>query len=172
MKRFLAIFVAIVICFTMTTTVFAVEYVTEDDGWVKAGELLAPRDGLNPQTIGGEEVWDKNVDYSETFTVYGNNLTPVKTIGRDGRICLFIAVTIQPSKMKLLVQVRKAGTQEVKAEWTLGPFDYYEHTLPYFSVTKGEKIQIYFKTLDANGNYNDNSAVRMQYGYYYENKLK
>lgn len=166
MKRFLATLLALCMCLCVTSVAFAAEATpstTVYDDW-----SIQPSSGavdtISPQTVSGTETWNKGQDYSDWFTMYGTNLTPIKTMGASGT--LYLHVTYNSSTpVKLLVQVRKAGTTQVIAQTTIGANTYYEHTVSTLSVTKGQKIQIFFKVLDKNGNYNSNRALNMAYGY-------
>ena len=171
-KRFFTFLLAIVMCFSVGSTALAVEPETSnltvsatDDDW-NLVEVSNPENGIELYTIGGTETWYEGGDFSDHFTFYGNNLTPVKTIGTTGNMNLYVFFNNGNTPVKLEVQIRKAGTSENIAKWTLGPTAYYEHTLPTISVTKGQKIQIYFRVLDQNGNYNTNRPLTMLYGYF------
>ena len=171
-KRFFTFLIAVVMCFSVGSTAFAVEpepsnltVSATDDGW-NLVEVSPFENGIEQYTIGGTETWYAGRDLSDSFTFYGNNLTPVKTIGTTGNMNLYVFFNNGNTPVKLEVQIRKAGTSENIAKWTLGPTAYYEHTLPTISVTKGQKIQIYFRVLDQNGNYNTNRPLTMLYGYF------
>lgn len=176
LKRFLSFFVAMAICLGMPCTAFAAEVSTNDvvdsnvttanEDWAtlevpdETGSVVAPL------TIGGTETWIGS-DRSNEFTFYGNNLTPVKTIGQTGKLYLYVCFTNLGTPVKLRIQIRDADTQEVMDYRTIGPTDYYENdTTMIYPVEKGDRIQISFRVYDANGNYDDDRPLRIVYGYY------
>lgn len=186
MKRFLAFFTTLVMCFTIPmNTALAAEVIpsnqentviTHDDGWTLlempdslANNIIQPINrstvnAIEPFTIGGTETWYEGMDWSNTFTFYGNNLSPVKTMGITGKLYMHVIYN-SSTPVKLVFQIRKAGTSQTLANWTVGANTYYENDFPPISVTKGQKIQIYFKVLDKNGNYDTNRPLSISYGY-------
>lgn len=176
MKRFLAFLMAMVMCMGMSSVAFAANIPVDttmaapeqyeeksDDGWIEM-DMSAPSGGISPQTIGGTETWNLGQDWSSSFTFYGTNLTPVKTIGATGKLELGVVYN-SSTPVKLIVQARKAYTNEVLFQWTTSASTYYENVYPPFSVQKGQQIQLFFKVLDKNGNYNSGRALTMSYGY-------
>ena len=191
-KRIITVLTAVAMCATtMVSTAFAAEIpnasventsvatentsVTTDDGWMPLGMptewnddvVLAGDDstnGVETLAIGGTETWEEGMDWANQFTFYGNNLTPVKTMGVTGTLYLTVVYN-SSTPVKLQFQVRKANSSTTLASWTTGANTYYENNFPGISVTKGQKIQLYFRVLDKNGNYDTNRPLKISYGY-------
>ena len=65
-------------CFFFSSVAFA----TGIEGTTYATTSATPR--------GGTETWSKDYDYVGSFLMEGNNLTPVKNMGRTGQLYLVI----------------------------------------------------------------------------------
>lgn len=166
-KRFLAILLAAIMCLGSTSTAFASEQVF--DG-CELGNI-SDENSISPQTISGTETWSKDSDFSAKFTFYGNNLTPVKTIGRTGYYKIYIDFDMadigSSTPVRLRTQIRDAYSSSYYKDLELGPTTSFSDTLPAVYLTKGTKIQISFRVLDKDGNYDANRKMKMRYGYYY-----
>ena len=179
-KRFFAILLALIVCFSMSSTVFAIAdtptitetsgFNTEDDGWVlfDIPTITVGNDTVLP--CSGTETWYgtgysiKNVG---EFTMEGSNLTPVKTIGTTiSNSCLGIYADFESSELvTLTIQIRKAYTNTVLAEKKSGLTKSGSVVVKLLNVKKDDKVQIYFKVTDANGNYRDSLKCKVSYGY-------
>lgn len=118
--------------------------------------------GALPTYAAGTETWSQNPGPVESMRVVNNNLTPVKTMGRSGK--LYIYFTVQPCKqgccscsdcepstyspVKVTMQIRRAGTTRVLASGYKGEGVFY--TRIGVDVTQGEKIQL-FCDVSSNG---------------------
>lgn len=165
-KRLLLIALAVVICFsTMTSTAFAVEQISISN----IVPMISENYEIMP--IDGTETWNKSYAIVGSFTLEGNNLTPVKTTGRSGElhITMYYKVPNLAKKVKILVQIRDANTQVTLIEWKTSATTLMEswESSTGLNVYSGEKIQVYFKVLDENGNYLPNQKVQVEYGYRY-----
>lgn len=166
-KRFLAILLVAIMCLGFTQTAFASEQVSDECELIS----ISDENSISPQTIGGTETWNKDSDFSSKFTFYGNNLSPVKTIGRTGYYKLYIDFNMadigSSTPVRLRTQIRDAYSSSYYKDLELGPTTSFSDTLPGVYLTKGTKIQIFFKVLDKNGKYDANRKMKMRYGYYY-----
>lgn len=166
MKRFLAILSAICLCLSMSTIAFATEKVT-DVTESKSAEVW------EVMPFGGVETWVKKTSFYNvgSFTMEGNNLTPVKTMGTAGTLSLRLD-DIHPvgstSNINLRVQIRNASTQAVLKEWVIKDFwglANYELS-GGLTVKSGQKIQISFRAYDAaSGNHVASKQVYVSYSY-------
>ena len=190
-KRFLATAMVVVMCLAMSSVAFASENIsaTNDitnmlysDEWttIKDAELVVDENGYArlevPTTAletgivpyGGAETWSSgSITRVGTFTMEGNNLTPVKTIGTSNYSYLGIRVdSFSCSKsVRLNLQIRRAYTTNVLgyANSNLGTSD--SNIVAFAPVKNGDKVQIYFRITDANGNYDDNLRCTITYSY-------
>ncbi|HJJ04906.1 MAG TPA: hypothetical protein OIM45_03430 [Clostridiaceae bacterium] len=178
MKRFIAILLAVVMCLSMSVVAFAAEslpdtmdkanIVVEDDGWTLL-EGPATTEGLNFVTYGGTETWDYTgyyMQYVGHFTMYGYNLTPVKTIGQSNlNKYLRIRTNFTCSSSSILtVQIRDYSTGNVLAQNTSNATTS-DSVWVGANVTSGQKVQIYFKVTDSYGNYSPSRACDITYYY-------
>lgn len=100
--------------------------------------------------------------------MYGNNLTPVKTIGRDANQLMIYIDTIRivsNPNCRMEIQVLEAYTDNVLA--TTGKQICGPNMSIKLHVAKGTKIQVYFRLYDMNGNYQDNYSAGFSYWYKY-----
>lgn len=162
-KRILAFLMAMCLCFGMSTVAFAAENSTETTGVSTLAE------GSGTSTWNGAEY-----KYVGSFTMEGNNLTPVKTMGKAGKLTIHTCFGIINGKTGyVVVQIKDASTGKVLAE-----HNRYKKGFPASNtqadkhgdtvsttVKKGQKIQIHFKVLDKNGKYQDgwNCGIRYYY---------
>lgn len=162
-KRILAIIMAMCLCLGMSTVAFAAE---DNKG---ATEISTLAEGSGTSTWNGADY-----QYVGSFTMEGNNLTPVKTMGKAGKLTIHTCFGISNGKNGyVVVQIRDASSGKVLAE-----LNRYKKGLPASNyqadkhgdtvsttVKKGQKVQIYFKVLDQNGKYQDgwNCGIRYYY---------
>lgn len=136
------------------------------DGW---GVLEVPATTMDNtyETRGGAETWKATtLTKVGTFTMTGNNLTPVKTIGISRDYLLIRVDSFSASKpVKLTVQIREAYTGKVLSKKTSSATSSGKNLMTTCGVKKGDKVQIYFRVTDANGVYNDNLACKITYSY-------
>lgn len=96
------------------------------------------------------EVWYKGQQYSASYTVTNNNLTPYKVINASG--CLRIsgsfckADSASYSNVRLTVEIREYGTGRVLNRCVVDNTSYPNRNsfLLDTDVSAGQKIQIYF----------------------------
>ena len=188
-KRFFSVILAMVMCCSFSATAFAAvpekehpvsfqeqgEVVTLDSNGEAMIEvpakLLAGSDSI--PFGGGTETWSttgKTVTVG-TFTMTGNNLTPVKTIGVSG---YNIGITTKFSankSVRVTTEIQKAYSSTVLADGvsSVSRSGSYSTGLAY--VNKGDKIQIYFRVTDTNGKYDDNLPCTITYSYTYVRKF-
>lgn len=116
----------------------------------------------------GSEVWNKMNAYVGKFTMEGNNLTPVKTVGLEKDSLNIVIDSFKCSKpVYLTVQIRKAYSSQVYAQATLGPSTSGGNRYFGTYIPKGTQIQISFRVTDVNGNYDDNLECTIEYSYMY-----
>lgn len=170
LKRFLVFSLAVCVCMSMSSVAFASNSALSPIGSIENGYLppdspfVSAGNGVVP--YGGTETWT-NGDFVGSFTMYGNNLTPVKTIGKSGDLTLTIYYDSQnDTSVYLTVQFLKANTNQVLSEWKMGPSKDKELGFAVCEgLTKGQKIQVYFRVTDKNGKYNDNQPCWISYSY-------
>lgn len=118
--------------------------------------------GAFPTYAAGPETWNQNLGPVESMRVVNNNLTPVKTMGRSGK--LYIYFTVQPCKqgccdcsdrepygyspVKVTMQIRKSGTTQILASGDKSEGVFYNRI--GVNVTQGQKIQL-FCDVSSNG---------------------
>ena len=176
MKRLLSLLLATVLCLGMSSVAFAAE-TPETSLEGNTAENVVEENQIS-DTANGEivpfaaETWGKSTSFKKvgTFTMEGNNLTPVKTIGATGSLSLRLDDVQAVGEMKnihLIVQIKDHNTQKVLKEWSIYEFWHIQnHVSSSLNVKKGQKIQIYFKAFNANtGLYDDNQLVKITYSY-------
>lgn len=157
-RRFLSILLVVVMCFATSTVAFA-----EEDTVENTYESISI-------ARAGTEVWDNPVKTTcGTFTMTGNNLTPVKTIGVNSRI-LYIIIDSYSSNQPvyLTVQIRKAYTSVVLAEEVFGPSSSGENKILSTYIPYNTQIQINFIVTNASGEYISSLPCTITYSYLYE----
>ncbi len=176
MKRCLAIVLAIAMCFGTSTTALAAEANVKDNGkkttverndW-KIAEI--PTEIMENESItrGGTETWTSNqITTVGTFTMEGRNTTPVKTIGRND--CSYLGIRVDSfecsTPVKLTVQIKRAYTGEILSSRTSSATTSGRNLITFCNVSYGDKVQIFFKITDANGNYLDTTRCTIKYSY-------
>lgn len=186
-KRFTCMFLSAVMCLAMSAVAFAAEPTdantfVDNEGWTKVEDaeltmlgdgwamLEAPAEvaetGIMP--MGGTETWSAtDPTYVGSFTMEGNNLTPVKTIKSDKKnLCIIVDSYSCSKPVRLSVQIRKAYTSTVlgsSPNSTVATSGKY--IVAVAPVSNGSKVQIFFRITDANGNYDDNLACKISYSY-------
>lgn len=173
-KRFLAFALAMCMCLGMATVASATEVnhnpmIAETEVWKMTtvdGEEMAPYGG-------GTETWGASEGFVHvgSFTMEGNNLTPVKTMGVKGKLYLKLN-DVHPvgstDNINLRVQIRDASTQAVLKQWTINDFwgVANRELSGYLEVKQGQKVQISFRAYDADsGQYIDSKQVYVSYSY-------
>lgn len=182
-KRFLSILLSMAMCLSLSATAFATEsedYVTfrERGGVVTLNEkgegmVEIPVSSLDDTNItpfgGGNETWSttgKKVKVG-SFTMEGNNLTPVKTIGVSGyNLGIYTDFSANKS-VKVTTEICKAYSSTVLAKGASSTAKSGSYSTGLAYVNKGDKIQIFFRVTDANGKYDDNLPCKITYYYQY-----
>ena len=165
MKRFLSLLVAMIMCLGMSTMAFAAEVPETTQNISVESNQAMPR--------GGVETWAKRTSFYNVgkFTMEGNNLTPVKTMGATGTLSLRLDDVHHVGSLdsiNLRVEIRNANTQAVLKSWTINNFwGVANHELSGgLAVKSGQKIQISFRAYDAaTGNYVASKPVYVSYSY-------
>lgn len=124
--------------------------------------------------IGGVETWSANADSSPVMTIYNNNLTPQKTMGRSGHIQLwfkFEKADAASSDVELHVQLRNLTTGDTNPPYTVfyptGSFNTKQEM--GLTVNAGDVYQIYFDVCTRSGQPKPGyyRTAHVQYGYYF-----
>ncbi len=179
-KRILAFAMTILMCLLSPIMAYAsdIELSDEEEGIVTQEvevnndgyaiiEISAPFTESNIVPLGGgSETWNKDAATVGTFTMTGNNLTPVKTVGKPYEILMVNAKYSASKPVILTVQIRRAYTSTVLGQAKSSAASSGKVTAMYGS-SQGDKIQIYFRVTDKNGKYDDNLACKITYGYQY-----
>lgn len=141
----------------MFVSVFNVAYAAENISTIPKEDVeMSNNTEIVP--FAGTEVWNQTEAYVGMISMDGNNLTPVKTIGRNADQLMIYSEgqrVVSNPNCKMEIQVRKAYTNTVLAssgKQQCGP------TRPIyvkFHIEKGTQIQVYFRLYDLNGNYQD-----------------
>ncbi len=112
-----------------------------------------------PAFAAGPETWDQAYGPWESIRVVNNNLTPIKTIGRNGYLIIdnFVAPCNntycncsdqEPSNYSAItvhMQIRKVGTGEILADQWFDEHRIFSYELKTNRpVSVGEKVQVYF----------------------------
>lgn len=182
MKRFLATFLAMVMCFSFAPMAFATDIstasaetdtLTDDEGWVALDTVFTVEDNQLIPMAGGTETWAytgwKSVPVG-SFTMEGNNLTPVKTLDPTASssvpLNLEVSATYSCStSVRLTLQIRKAYSSKVLAE----DVSYLGTSGGAVAVAEGlsagDKVQIFFRIVKGNGSYDDNLKCNISYNY-------
>lgn len=167
MKRLFSMLIAVVMCFGVSSVAFATEIPNNDSIAITTAK---ENEGIVPFAA---ETWGKTSSFRKvgTFTMEGNNLTPVKTMGSSGTLSIKLDdahVVGNLSSINLKVQIKDHSTQRVLKEWTITRFSgiaNYELS-GGLAVRSGQRIQVHFTAYDAaTGNYNDNRQVNITYSY-------
>lgn len=191
-KRFVSMALLVIMCLTLSSIAFAADYtsstaedantfvdncdwVTVEDaelsmlgnGWAML-EVPANAVGTEITPFSGSETWSSTTATRVgTFTMEGNNLTPVKTIKSSMRNLMIHVDSYSCSKPVILsVQIRKAYTNTV-----LGKGSNYSASTSGKSIfatapiSNGSQVQIFFRITDANGRYDDNLKCTITYSY-------
>ncbi len=175
-KRLISSLLALVMCLVLSSTAFAAEGnkdTTKGNVATDVKEETLSAENANIVPFSGAETWGKTSSFKNvgTFTMEGNNLTPVKTMGANGNLSLKLDnanVVGSLDSINLRIEVRSHATQKVLKSWTFYDFWGISNTQLSGSVkvNKGDQIQIYFRVYDADtGNYNDNRQVNISYSY-------
>lgn len=156
----------------MIASMSVVAFAADDVSPIPKGEIAELNDSSNAEIIplSGNEVWDKTEAYVGSFAMDGNNLTPVKTIGRDANQLIVYSTNqrvVNNPNCLLEIQIVEAYTLRVLASSGLqrcAP----NHTVSVQAhVNKGDQIQVYFRLYDVQGNYRDDYHASLGYSYKY-----
>lgn len=102
-----------------------------------------------------------------SFTMEGNNLTPVKTIGVSNYNIGIYTDFSASQTVKVTTEIRKAYTSTVLANGASSTAKSGSYMTGLAYVNKGDKIQIFFRVTDSSGKYNDNLPCKITYYYQY-----
>ena len=128
MKRIITVLLSLCMCLSMTGMAFATQSNSLEEGEIITKEIKVNSDGWAMVEIpatseengivpyGGTETWDEDSAFVGSFTMTGNNLTPVKTIGKPYEFLLINTDYSASKPVILTVQIRKAYTSTVLAE--------------------------------------------------------
>lgn len=108
-----------------------------------------------PAYAAGTETWSQKTGPTENMRVVNNNLTPVKTMGRSGKLRIYFNVQAckqgycscgdrEPSgysDVQVTMQIRKSGTTQVLASGSRRESSFYGYIET--NVTQGQKIQLF-----------------------------
>lgn len=175
-KRLLCMFMAALMCVSTSAVAFAAEETPVMDDDVVTQEIEVNSEGWAVAEVptsaiesrAGSEVWDKDAATVGTFTMTGNNLTPVKTVGKPYEFLLVGADYTASKPVILTVQIRKAYTNTVLGNvGKSSAASSGKNITAGYRCTKGDKIQVYFRVTDKNGKYDDNLACKITYRYQY-----
>lgn len=183
MRRFISTLLAMVMCVSFSSMAFAAE-ATEADEPMMIGETLTVTSDNNGEAVievpataveneilpmSGAETWSKVGGKVKvgSFTMEGNNRTPVKTIGVNGYDLAIYAEYSCSKSVVLTAQIVKAYESTTlgggDGDSVLGKTGKVSTGLAY--VNKGDKVQIRFRIFDANGNYLPNQTCTITYWY-------
>ncbi len=142
-----------------STTIHTVEF--------SNGDTIVNVPNFTPYS--GSETWNKDGAVVGTFTMSGNNVTPVKIIGKNYEGIAVNVDKFESSKPVILtVAIRKAYTKTVLGwEGKSKAAKSGSNISAGYRCTKGDQIQIYFRVTDANGNYDPNLKCKITYSYSY-----
>lgn len=181
-KRFIAILLVLVMCLSMSSMVFAAEIqpiitdtaesTIDDDGWTLLDDSITT-EGSGIVLSGGVETWNYTgyvQQHVGDFTMYGYNLTPVKTIATSDLnryLTIYTDFTCNSASI-LTVQIREYSSGNVLAQSQSSATTSGSVTVQagsYANPMSGKKVQIYFKVTDAYGNYSGSRQCNISYGY-------
>ena len=168
-KRLLSCALALCMLLGMSMVAFATEMPE------MANKVVQPSASVEDNSIdprSGEELWNgHNIVYVGTFTMTGNNLTPVKTTGYTGPLAIITDYTSTRSNTPVLlrVEIRDWATQEVIAYNTTTVAKQSGRIVVQGDVGWHQKIQIFIKVYDKNGNYDTNLPCKISYSYTFYN---
>lgn len=163
-KRFFALLLALLMCVVMSSHAFAASADTPMAAVISSSE----NDEIMPLATG---TWGQSSSWKEvgTFTMEGNNMTPVKTMGIKGNLYLRVTARVVGSNkhINLRVQIVEAYSEATKKTWWMNDFYAISSSLSgCYSVNNGQQIQVYFRAYDADtGNYVDSRQVEITYYY-------
>lgn len=175
-KRIIVSILTLAMCFSMSSTAFAVEAkkdTPKENSGIEVSESILATENAEIVPFGGAETWSKTSSFRNvgSFTMEGNNLTPVKTMGGAGQLSIRLDDVYPVNSLDsidLLVQIVDHNTQKVLKEWKIYDFTYlanYELS-GSVNVQSGKKIQVFFKVFDTDtGKYNDSRQVKINYSY-------
>ncbi len=185
MKRFLALLLATIMCFSVVPASSASESTDANNPSVivsekqtitfnSDGEAIAtlPTSTVlsSVSSISEVETWNNVTGWINvgTFTMEGNNVTPVKKIGVTGYSVAIYAEYSCSKSVKMTVQILKAYTSSVLlgGEGISSVGKTGTVLTGSAPVTRDQEVQIYFRITDANGNYDDNLPCTVTYWYY------
>lgn len=183
-KRFLAMLMAVAMCMSMTTAAFATTTVPTDEETFGSGVAVWNEEeqayvaeidaGVMPLGADGNATWSSsNYTYVGEFEMLGNNLTPVKTMGKSGRLMIYTFFSFKSGTGYVVTQIKNASTGKVLAEHnryasggepTSCQLGRHGDTVET-NVTKGQKIQIFFRILSDTGRFQASRTCFIRYYY-------
>lgn len=135
--------------------------------------LIATAGNAHAQIGQPNEVWTSS-DSSAPITIYDTNLTPVKTMGRSGKLNMWFAFTKGDNgpAEKMNVEVRNTTQNKTYYKTIHNPVSIDEwFWLNNIYVNQGDKIQVFFDICTEDGyakpGYKRTAIV--QYGYAFSN---
>ncbi len=155
-RRFFAVLLAVCMCLGLTTTAFASE---GDNGATAGYSEITPR--------GGTEIWSSDRDIVGSFTLVGNNRTPVKTMGKTGLLYITLKFNAGNVSKKVRVRIENADTLAVLADWTTPAAYSFDGLVSSngLRVTNGQRIMVEFTLYNSDGSADPNGSLYLTYGY-------
>ncbi|MCI9245685.1 MAG: hypothetical protein HFJ30_00815 [Clostridia bacterium] len=183
-KRFLAMLMAVAMCMGMTTAAFAAAPTLADEEtfgsgvavWDEEEQAYVAEIDASAMPLGadGNATWSSsNYTYVGEFEMLGNNLTPVKTMGKSGRLMIYTFFSFKSGTGYVVTQIKNASTGKVLAENnryanghspTQWQVDKHGDTVET-NVTKGQKVQIFFRILSDTGRFQASRTCFIRYYY-------
>lgn len=160
-KRLFAVILTLCMCLVNVTTAFATEESLENSekSTFVTNEVIP---------YSGEEIWDgSGTVHVGSFTMEGNNLTPVKIAGYSGPLAIItnFRSTRSNTPVYLRVEIRDWATQRVLGYKMTSTAMQSGNLTVQANVDWHQKIQIFFKVFDRNGNYISTMPCWIDYSY-------
>lgn len=160
-KRLFVVILTLCMCLGSSTVAFAAEKSPENnDIHISATNEVVP--------YSGEEIWNgSGTVHVGSFTMEGNNLTPVKTTGYAGQLAIItnFRSTRSNTPVYLRVEIRDWATQRVLGYKMTNTATQSGSLTVQANVNWHQKIQIFFKVFDRNGNYSSTLPCWIDYSY-------
>lgn len=158
-KRLFAVILAVCMCLSTSTVAFAAEVDLNVKNSSATNEVVP---------YGGEEIWNGlGIVHVGSFTMEGNNLTPVKTTGYAGPLAISTKFrsTRNNTPVYMRVEIRDWATQRILGYKMTSEAVQSGNLTVQANVNWHQKIQIFFKVFDRNGNYISTLPCWVDYSY-------